>query len=189
MRRFTVLFLFTAVAFSSCHTRRKARKRHEAERVVAMTDKKAAPTQKFNTVEYIALYKNIAKREMRLYGIPASIILAQGILESNNGNSELARNANNHFGIKSTKDWKGKTYYRKTNEDNSTFRSYPDVEASFRDHSEFLTKSRYADLFRLRSDDYKGWARGLRKDGYATNPDYPQLLINLIEKFDLWKYD
>ena len=101
----------------------------------------------------------------------------------------LARNANNHFGIKSTKDWKGKTYYKKTDEDNSVFRKYPDAEASYNDHSKFLTHSRYSTLFRLRSDDYKGWARGLKKAGYATNPNYPQLLINLIEKYELWKYD
>ena len=135
------------------------------------------------------MYKSAAIKQMRNYGIPASITLAQGILESSNGNSELARVANNHFGIKCTSDWKGKTYLHDDDEPNSCFRRYPNVEASYKDHAEFLKKNRYAALFDLRSDDYKNWAKGLKKAGYATNPKYPQLLIGIIEKYGLDKFD
>lgn len=126
---------------------------------------------------------------MRKYGIPASIILAQGILESSNGNSDLARYANNHFGIKCTSEWHGKSYYKDDDKKDECFRKYPDADASYRDHSEFLSRPRYATLFKLRQNDYKGWAYGLKKAGYATNPKYPELLIGLIEKHKLYKYD
>ncbi len=126
---------------------------------------------------------------MRKYGIPASIILAQGILESSNGNSDLARYANNHFGIKCTSDWNGKTYYKDDDKPDECFRKYRDADASFRDHSEFLMRPRYAKLFELKTSNYKGWAKGLKKCGYATNPKYPELLINLIERYNLDQYD
>lgn len=128
--------------------------------------------------------------DMREYKIPASITLAQGILESGSGNSSLAKKANNHFGIKCHSDWKGKTYYQDDDAKDECFRSYKKAEDSYRDHSLFLTEhSRYAFLFDLKITDYKGWARGLKSAGYATNPKYPQLLINLIESYNLTQYD
>jgi len=139
--------------------------------------------------QYIDKYKNIAIQEMNLYGIPASITLAQGLYESGSGNSELARFANNHFGIKCTSDWKGKSYYKDDDEHNDRFRVYDRPEDSFRDHSNFLKRKNYAFLFQLDKNDYKGWAYGLKKAGYATNPQYPQLLINIIEKYSLYQYD
>jgi LysM repeat protein len=126
---------------------------------------------------------------MNQYGIPASIKLAQAILESGNGNSYLAREANNHFGIKCGGVWNGKSISRADDNPNDCFRVYADPEASFRDHSQFLLRKRYEQLFTLNRNDYKGWARGLRAAGYATNPRYADLLIDLIERYELYKYD
>ena len=149
-----------------------------------------ALAQRITTEEYVEKYKEIAMEAMREYKIPASITLAQGILESGSGNSSLAKKANNHFGIKCHSDWTGKTYYQDDDEKDECFRSYKKVEDSYRDHSLFLTEhSRYAFLFDLQITDYKGWARGLKSAGYATNPKYPQLLINLIESYNLTQYD
>jgi hypothetical protein len=149
-----------------------------------------AVAQRITPEEYIQTYKDIAMREMREHKIPASITLAQGLLESGAGNSALAREAKNHFGIKCHKGWTGKTYYMDDDEKDECFRKYKNAEESFRDHSEFLcTRSRYADLFKLKITDYKGWARGLKAAGYATNPKYAQLLIDRIELYDLTKYD
>jgi len=173
--------LILLLVFPSCH-----RKLHRERKAAA---REAKNHTKYTTEQYIAVYKKTAMTMMKKNGIPASIILAQGILESSNGNSELARNANNHFGIKCTSDWTGKTYAVDDDKPNECFRRYPTAEASYKDHSEFLKRPRYAKLFDLSSDDYKGWARGLKKAGYATNPKYPQLLINLIEKYNLYKLD
>lgn len=139
--------------------------------------------------DYISRYKTIAIQEMISYGIPASITLAQGLLESANGNSTLAREANNHFGIKCTSDWKGESFLKDDDAINDCFRVYKSPEDSFRDHSEFLLRKRYASLFELDKDDYAGWARGLKKAGYATNPRYAELLIDLIERYGLYEYD
>jgi hypothetical protein len=140
--------------------------------------------------QYIALYKNDAIKEMKEYGVPASITLAQGMLESSNGNSTLAIKANNHFGIKCHSDWTGDTYHKDDDAKNECFRKYPHVLDSYRDHSKFLKeRSRYAALFTLKITDYKGWAEGLKAAGYATNPKYPQLLISLIERYQLFIYD
>lgn len=146
--------------------------------------------QRITAEEYIALYKDIAIREMRDYRIPASITLAQGLLESGCGNSELARVARNHFGIKCHKGWTGGTYTMDDDEKNECFRVYADAEESFRDHSLFLTsRPRYASLFDLDIMDYEAWARGLKAAGYATNPQYAQLLIARIVQYDLSQYD
>lgn len=146
--------------------------------------------QRITPEEYIQTYKDIAMREMRERMIPASITLAQGILESGAGNSALAREAKNHFGIKCHKGWEGDTYYMDDDEKDECFRKYKNVEESFKDHSEFLcTRSRYSALFDLEITDYKGWAKGLKAAGYATNPKYAQLLIDRIELYDLAKYD
>ena len=127
---------------------------------------------------------------MQRSGVPASITLAQGMLESDYGRSRLAVNANNHFGIKCHNNWKGATITHNDDRRNECFRKYRSVEESFYDHSDFLTSTpRYRDLFKLKPDDYKGWARGLRQAGYATDPNYANLLIRKIEEYELWRYD
>jgi len=141
------------------------------------------------SLEYIDRYKDIAIKEMNLYGIPASITLAQGLFESGSGNGELARVANNHFGIKCSADWKGKSYYKDDDNKNDCFRVYDKPEDSFRDHSNFLKKKNYARLFELDKNDYRGWAVGLKQCGYATNPKYADLLIGVIQKYNLDQYD
>ena len=139
---------------------------------------------------YISKYKDIAIREMKLYKIPASITLAQGIIESNCGLSPLALDANNHFGIKCHKDWTGEKYYYDDDEKQECFRKYISPEESFRDHSLFLVnRPRYAALFSLDSNDYTGWAMGLKQAGYATNPQYPAILIRTIETNRLYLFD
>lgn len=142
------------------------------------------------TEAYIEKYKDIAIKKMKEYRIPASITLAQGILESGSGNSRLATEANNHFGIKCHKEWTGKTIYVDDDEKNECFRKYSKAEDSYDDHSLFLTtRDRYAFLFKYETTDYTKWAYGLKQAGYATNPKYPELLIKLIEKYDLSQYD
>jgi hypothetical protein len=143
----------------------------------------------FTAATYIERFKTIAIQEMNLYGIPASITLAQGLFESGYGNGDLAKIANNHFGIKCTTDWKGKSYYKDDDQVNDCFRVYDRPEDSYRDHSEFLKRKRYAPLFELDKNDYIGWANGLKAAGYATNPKYPQLLIGVIERYNLSQYD
>ena len=146
--------------------------------------------QKLTNEQYIVKYRLIAIQEMFEYKIPASITLAQGIFESGSGNSSLARNANNHFGIKCHSDWKGKKVYHDDDAKHECFRKYPRAEDSYRDHSLFLSgKKRYADLFKLKITNYKAWAKGLKKAGYATNPKYPKRLIDLIERYKLDQYD
>lgn len=145
--------------------------------------------QEMSRAKYITKYKDLAIAEMHQYGIPASITLAQGVLESGNGNSELARKSKNHFGIKCHISWEGKKVYYDDDEAQECFRKYPTVAASYRDHSVFLQKARYANLFELSITDYKGWAKGLKKAGYATNPKYPELLIKIIEENQLQQYD
>ena len=140
--------------------------------------------------DYIKKYRDIAVEEMKRYHIPASITLAQGLLESGAGNGTLARKSNNHFGIKCGSDWRGKTVKHDDDAHNECFRVYKDPKDSYRDHSKFLAgKQRYAFLFDLKITDYKGWARGLKKAGYATNPRYAHQLIDIIERYDLDKYD
>ncbi len=146
--------------------------------------------QKLTRTEYIEKYAETAVREMKATGIPASITLAQGCLESGNGNSTLATKANNHFGIKCHKNWKGKTIRHDDDEKNECFRSYRSADESFRDHSDFLRYSdRYAALFNLELTDYKGWAYGLQKAGYATAKTYAESLIRIIEENELYRFD
>jgi LysM repeat protein len=140
--------------------------------------------------EYIDSYAPSAVKEMLESGVPASITLAQGILESGDGNSTLAKVARNHFGIKCHGLWDGEKYFHDDDSKGECFRVYPTVFDSYRDHSEFLrTRERYADLFKLPLTDYKAWAHGLKRAGYATNPKYPELLIRIIEENDLARYD
>ncbi|GGB76189.1 hemagglutinin [Flavobacterium suaedae] len=140
--------------------------------------------------QYIMDYKEVAKSNMANYGVPASITLAQGILESGAGRGTLCVSANNHFGIKCHTGWEGDKVYHDDDAAQECFRKYDDPADSYRDHSLFLTgRGRYASLFKLDRDDYKGWARGLKAAGYATDPRYPNKLISLIERYDLAQYD
>ena len=146
--------------------------------------------QEATSEDYIRKYYKIAIDEMHAYGIPASITLAQGILESGNGNSDLAHKSKNHFGIKCHKNWSGRKVYHDDDAKNECFRKYRKVSDSYRDHSEFLkNRERYAFLFDYKMTDYNAWAKGLKKAGYATHPEYAEKLINLIERFDLAQYD
>ncbi len=158
--------------------------------VVLMTMLQSVMAQRITRTQYIDKYSKIAVREMNRVGIPASITLAQGILESGDGNSTLARRANNHFGIKCHKDWKGESMYRDDDLPNECFRSYKDADQSFVDHSEFLcTHKRYAFLFDYGTTDYKSWAKGLKQAGYATSPTYAERLIEIIEQNNLMRFD
>ncbi len=140
--------------------------------------------------EYIKKYKDIAIKEMKEYGIPASITLAQACLESGDGKSRLAKEGNNHFGIKCHNDWDGDKIYHDDDAKGECFRSYTHAEESFKDHSIFLKyRQRYASLFDLNPRDHKAWAEGLKKAGYATNPQYAPMLIKIIEDYELYKYD
>ena len=142
------------------------------------------------TLVYIDIYKEIAIDKMLTYKIPASITLAQGILESGSGRSELSKKSNNHFGIKCHKDWNGKKVRYDDDKKRECFRKYDEPEGSFNDHSLFLTsRNRYASLFELKPNNYKGWAKGLKKAGYATDRKYSHKLINLIEDYHLYDYD
>ncbi len=157
---------------------------------VALFGAQAQKRTRQTSEEYIERYKSIAIGDMERYGIPASITLAQGILESDSGNSRLSVLSNNHFGIKCKRDWKGAKVYHDDDAKGECFRSYPSVEESYRDHAEFLDQSpRYDSLFAYSSTDYKSWARGLKAAGYATAPDYAQRLIRIIEENQLYLLD
>ncbi len=156
-----------------------------ADMLWAVGDPKPAATQE----SYIATWQEEAVQQMEKYGIPASITLAQGILESGNGVSQLAQRSNNHFGIKCHSTWTGKRTYHDDDEKGECFRVYDDAKQSYEDHSQFLLRDRYARLFELESTDYKGWAKGLKSCGYATNPKYANLLITLIERHNLHQLD
>jgi len=188
MKKLVILLLMTVV-LSACSTKKKILQK-ENKQVEKAADKRTNGNYvTYTTMAYITKFKTIAITEMNKYGIPASITLAQALLESGNGNSDLAKYANNHFGIKCTTDWKGKGYYKDDDQKDDCFRVYNNPEESFKDHSEFLKRKRYAPLFELDKNDYEGWAKGLKVAGYATNPRYPDLLINIIEKYSLQQYD
>lgn len=210
-QRLLGVILICTLCFGSCKSRKRAtfhHKKPKTERVVRTPE----PVKHHNTKtsepentpvststnvpynqrvsNYINEYSGIAMEEMLQYGIPASITLAQGILESGAGAGELTLKANNHFGIKCHTGWQGDTVYHDDDERGECFRKYSDPKYSYRDHSLFLTqRSRYQDLFKLRKNDYKGWAKGLRKAGYATDPRYPEKLIGIIERYNLDEYD
>lgn len=200
LKLFTIFLLLFSV---SCGTGKKATKQagtQEKKEVPAVV-KQNAPGKKKTQVPntprtyadkisaYIHEYAPIAREEMKLYKIPASITLAQGILESGAGEGELTRKANNHFGIK-CHGWSGQKVYHDDDLSQECFRKYKDPKYSYRDHSVFLAeRKRYAALFELDIKDYKGWARGLRAAGYATDRKYPDKLISLIERYQLYLYD
>ena len=208
LKPYLILMVF-ALFMASCGskkkvtTRKNRKDRNEAvinnrnqgnrnrETPAEVVDAETMPVRTYDfTVEnYIADYAPIAQQEMRLYKVPASITLAQGILESGSGKGRLAQQANNHFGIK-CHDWKGAKIYHDDDRNQECFRKYKHPKYSFRDHSLFLAeRRRYAELFDLDEDDYKGWAKGLRQAGYATDRRYPQKLIDLIERYELYRYD
>lgn len=194
MKKFLLASLILALFFVSCGTKRNTTLKNPNGRPNSSVNNSSSSSSSnkgtsTNGLNYIDRYKGIAIEEMNKYGIPASIKLAQALLESGNGNSYLATRANNHFGIKCGGSWSGKSVNRPDDSNNDCFRVYNDPEQSFRDHSQFLLRKRYENLFTLRKDDYKGWAKGLKAAGYATNPRYPELLIDLIERYNLQQYD
>jgi len=167
---------------------KKEGKDEKAVEVLESTSKTVVYAERVQ--QYVLTYKDIAKDNMRKHGIPASITLAQGILESGAGQGTLCSKANNHFGIKCHNDWTGEKVYHDDDSAQECFRKYPKAADSFNDHSLFLTtRGRYANLFKLDKDDYKGWAKGLKAAGYATDPGYPDKLIGLIERYNLAQYD
>jgi LysM repeat protein len=192
MRRIYTL-LIAVLLFTSCSAHKGAissSKASKNNKAIQKRNKASIAQHKdFTSLEYIERFKDIAIQEMNSYGIPASITLAQGLFESGSGNSELAKVANNHFGIKCGSTWQGESYYKNDDNVNDCFRVYNNPEESFRDHSEFLKKKNYARLFELDKNDFNGWAYGLKACGYATNPKYPQLLLNIITKYQLDQYD
>ena len=173
------IFIILVLLLNSCSSSRKA-----ARNVTPSVSASVLAT------EYLNKYSSLAVSEMKRTGIPASITLAQGMLESNYGRSTLAVRGNNHFGIKCHSDWQGARIFHDDNRRGECFRAYASAEESFRDHSDFLVNgSRYRDLFSLSSTDYRGWAHGLKKAGYATDPDYAGLLIRKIDEYGLHDYD
>ena len=158
--------------------------------LISLSDFVAVAQSPQAVIDYVEKYKTIAIEEMNTYGIPASVTLAQGIHESGCGMSVLAIKSNNHFGIKCHNEWNGEKYHHDDDAPQECFRVYNCPEESFRDHSDFLkNRTRYALLFKLDISDYRSWARGLKAAGYATNPHYPEIIIKLIEDFNLYKYD
>lgn len=173
-----IYILVLTILLSSCHSSRRAA-------TITM------PVHKNIILKnYVDQYSELAMKEMRRTGVPASITLAQGIIESDYGRSRLAREANNHFGIKCHNGWKGGKIYHDDDRRNECFRRYTLASESYRDHSDFLRQgARYRFLFELKSDDYKSWARGLKSAGYATNPRYARMLIDMISENKLYVYD
>lgn len=184
--KYKLLVPILIIFLGSCKSRQYSRNNRQIEKQANKADPNYTA---YSTLSYIEAFKAVAIEEMNLYGIPASITLAQGILESGSGNSSLAKYANNHFGVKCTSEWRGKGYYKDDDQRNDCFRVYKDARESYKDHSEFLKRKRYSFLFELDKNDYKNWAYGLKQAGYATNPKYPDLLINIISKYKLYQYD
>ncbi|MEY3678151.1 MAG: hypothetical protein RI924_292 [Bacteroidota bacterium] len=179
MKRLITYSCLVLLVLTSCKTRKNA-----SQKLSSVSNK-----PNYTAESYIDRFKDIARSEMKIHGIPASIKLAQALLESGSGNSTLAVQANNHFGIKCNIDWKGKRVLKDDDEKDECFRVYEQAEDSFKDHSTFLKKKRYEALFKLDKADYVGWAQGLKQAGYATNPKYPELLISIIERYQLQRFD
>lgn len=203
VKRTMVIVIVCCIALSCGSSKRKYRKNNRSEvkierkntessipaATIPATEKKVTNASYTSVEEYLEAFSLIAQEEMRTYKIPASITLAQAVLESGAGKGPLTMKANNHFGIK-CHDWTGDVVYHDDDARDECFRKYTDAKYSFRDHSLFLTgRSRYASLFDLKPDDYEGWAKGLRKAGYATDRKYPEKLIGIIERYRLYIYD
>ncbi|WP_270088820.1 glucosaminidase domain-containing protein [Sphingobacterium sp. SYP-B4668] len=192
MNKLVYLSVVVMLIVSSCSSKRSTvlvGKNGETSKTTSSGASKSTGGTSMSGLTYIERYKGVAISEMNQYGIPASIKLAQALLESGNGNSYLAKEANNHFGIKCGGVWNGKSVTRPDDHENDCFRVYDNPEQSFKDHSQFLLRKRYEKLFTLDKDDYKGWAKGLKSAGYATNPRYAELLIDMIDRYELYKYD
>ncbi|WP_308443143.1 glucosaminidase domain-containing protein [Flavobacterium sp. UMI-01] len=178
------------MAFVSCHTTKSTIGSSKSSTSKKSNSAPAGMSRSAVVSSYVTQYKEVAMSNMKKYGIPASIILAQGILESGAGKSDLSQNANNHFGIKCHNDWLGDSVRHDDDARQECFRKYRNPAESFDDHATFLTsRNRYAGLFNLPKDDYKAWAKGLRAAGYATDPQYPNKLIAYIETYELAQYD
>ena len=191
-----MLFLIISLTINSCgllknNKQYKSKKNQKSIKQSTVIENEDQKITSFDRAElYINTYSSVAKSEMNKYGIPASITLAQGLLESGMGIGYLAKNANNHFGIKCHKNWKGGRIYYDDDEKGECFRVYLNPLESYYDHSIFLKdRSRYSFLFDLKSNDYIGWAKGLKKAGYATDPKYSTKLISLIERYNLSRFD
>ena len=191
-----MLVLIISLTINSCgllknNKQYKSKKNQKSIKQSPVVENKDQKITSFDRAElYIKTYSSVAKSEMNKYGIPASITLAQGLLESGMGIGYLAKNANNHFGIKCHKNWKGGRIYYDDDEKGECFRVYLNPLESYYDHSIFLKdRSRYSFLFDLKSNDYIGWAKGLKKAGYATDPKYSTKLISLIERYNLSRFD
>jgi len=203
--KFVFLFFFILLLASCSSSRKISNTKTNKETITESPYKNVSPVQQVQHVkklqksnkslnkyslQYIKKYAPIAVSEMHKYKVPASITLAQGILESGNGRSQLASKSNNHFGIKCHTGWKGAKVYHDDDEKGECFRKYKYVESSYEDHSQFLSgRRRYASLFALRKTDYKGWSKGLKKAGYATDKNYPKKLIKIIETYELYEFD
>ena len=190
----TITFIFISCGISrKVIVEKESSKKNKIEsKIASQTIAKAEKnyTNKEKIEFYINRYSSVARTEMKAYGIPASITLAQGILESGMGYGRLAKEGNNHFGIKCHNGWKGKSIRHDDDAKDECFRSYKNPLRSYRDHSLFLVdRDRYSFLFKLKRKDYKGWAIGLKAAGYATDPKYAEKLISLIERFDLTRFD
>ncbi len=195
---FFIIGLVGIMVLSACHTRKIATQNQTQKQnnITAITQGGATVVPNLSNSQYLAYvnqyidnYSDLAMKEMKQYGIPASIILAQGIHESRAGRSNLSLVANNHFGIKCTIDWTGPGYAVDDDKPNECFRKYANAEESFQDHINFLHRKRYLNLYSLSSMDYKAWAYGLKNNGYATNPNYAPILIGIIEKYNLQRFD
>lgn len=200
--KYILIGLIAIALLNSCKSKKRAAEKNnktkkevilkqDESKVDEIISKRSTKSSfEISTVAYINKYKDIAMEEMKKYKIPASITLAQGILESRSGNSELTLKSNNHFGIKCHTGWSGKKVYHDDDSSGECFRKYKDPRTSFEDHSLFLVeRKRYSKLFRLKQGDYEAWAQGLSEAGYATDRRYPAKLIGLIEKYDLHKFD
>ena len=192
-----IALVFVLLLLVGCHAKKSVIVTQKDDRYNSNRYKKTTVSKPTKTItvngtvnDYIANYKDVAMSNMKNYGIPASIILAQGILESGAGRGSLAMTANNHFGIKCHNDWTGESVLKDDDAAQECFRKYNDPAESFKDHATFLTgRNRYATLFELPKDDYEAWAKGLRLAGYATDPNYPEKLISYIERYELYQYD
>jgi flagellum-specific peptidoglycan hydrolase FlgJ len=193
-----ILLVFILVFLAACHANKsviitKKDNRYNPNKYQKNpSTTSSSKTGSTNSVvkDYVVNYKDVAMSNMKKYGIPASIILAQGILESGAGKGNLALTANNHFGIKCHTDWKGESAFQDDDAAQECFRKYKDPADSYKDHAVFLLgRNRYASLFDLPKDDYEAWAKGLRAAGYATDPNYPEKLISYIERYELYQYD
>ncbi len=196
MKKLLLIIILGGLFMTSCGSKKKVTEKTYSDEEISIikNDKQGTGVKYTNRdidiLKYIAKYKSIAQREMKEYGIPASITIAQGILESQAGKSELATRANNHFGVKCHKDWSGPRYLYDDDDIQECFRKYENPERSYVDHSKFLAhRKRYAFLFRLPKTDFEAWAKGLKKAGYATDPSYPDKLIYLINKYRLNELD